>query len=501
MDPDHFPEKQGAWKFPAIPVFLFLCLMLLFPLLPHVFVLNGKDLDVCWLVRTDELIWQNRCLPPGDVFSFTHATRPWVLYQWGFELYLGGLYRLAGLGGVVWGTVLIIGLTYALLVGFVLRLEGLRRSWAIGLVALAMNINSFQWWARPNIVSILAYVVLLLLLESYRRSPGRQLWLLPLLFLWWANIHLGFVLGLAVLLLYGIFAWLAPGSFREGGSSKDCRLLLIFSLCLGASLLNPYGPSIFLYLWRLSQAGVMNAGILELQSPNFHYPRQFFVIIQLVLLIWLGDANYVGRRLFIALVALTLAMGLYSQRHLPFFVIAATLHLAQSLQTQAGSTSPNLLPMAQENRGWAWGVLGALIALGAVGFIHDRHPGFYDFRGDDVPHGAVAYLGKVPKGAFPHNVFVTDDLWSDYFLFKLFPRVMVFLDTRYDMYGEELIETHRSLCKGIFNNMSVLDPWQVDLLIVRKEGISLYPPAKPPWALVYEDKQALVYRRGQGTIK
>lgn len=56
MDPDHFHEKPGAWKFPAIPVFLFLCLMLLFPLFPHAFVLNGKDLDVCWLLRTGELI-------------------------------------------------------------------------------------------------------------------------------------------------------------------------------------------------------------------------------------------------------------------------------------------------------------------------------------------------------------------------------------------------------------------------------------------------------------
>lgn len=118
-----------------------------------------------------------------------------------------------------------------------------------------------------------------------------------------------------------------------------------------------------------------------------------------------------------------------------------------------------------------------------------------------MPHGAAAYLKKAPTGAFPFKVFVTSDSWSNYFLFKLYPRVKVFLDTRYDMYGEELIETHRSLCRGILNNLSVLDPWQVDLLIVEKEGIPLYPPATPSWALVYEDPQALVYRRGQETQK
>ena len=173
----------------ALPVMLFLGLMVYALAIPQSTIL---DPDSGWLMRTGELILQNASLPAKDVFSFTQGDHPWILYQWLFEVYLGLLHRLAGLGGVIWGTALMIALTYALLLSFLIR-GGLTCLVSIALVILTMMVTQFYWYARPNTFTLLAFMVLLLRLEGYRCSHRGCLWDLPLLFLLWANIHLGFL--------------------------------------------------------------------------------------------------------------------------------------------------------------------------------------------------------------------------------------------------------------------------------------------------------------------
>ena len=460
---------KAAWKSPELPTYCFIYLLIGLLAVPKSFLL--VDLDVCWLVRTGELIWQTGQLPATDVFSFTHNGHPWVLYQWGFELFVGGLHLLAGLGGVVWGGALLIALAYSLLFNFLLRL-GIHRGMCMGMVALTMLINSFHWLCRPNTASILFYIFLLILLEGYRYYPGRKVWLLPLLFLLWANVHLGFISGLMVVLLYGLWAWFAPSAFRGPESSKDSRLLLVFALCLLATCINPYGPSLLVYLWQLSQATNMNARIGELHSPNFHSPVHFTLILLFVLVFWIGGRKYSGRELLLTLMCITLTMALFSTRHIPYFSIPAAIHLAYAWRARKNQASEAPLPSVSQGKGWGWGLLGGIVCLAWVVFIAQWRPGFYDFDEKRVPKGATAYLGKLVAGPEPSRIFTTGGggQWNDYLLYHLYPRIRVFIDTRFDMYGDDFFKKFIMLDDKLRCDLKSLDPWKIDFLIFKKDN-------------------------------
>lgn len=502
---DYPDTLSGAWKSPELPIFLFFYILIGLLAIRQNILLD--DLDVCWLIRTGELIWQTGQLPATDVFSFTHQGQPWILYQWGFELFVGGLHLLAGLGGVVWGAALLISLAYSILFHFLLRL-GINRGICIGLIVLTMLANSFHWLSRPNTASILFYIFLLTFLEGYRKSPGNRIWYLPLLFLLWANVHLGFTSGLMVMLLYGIWAWFMPKSFRPNGGTRDYRLLIAFALCLLSTFINPYGPRLFSYLWELSQASTMNARIGELLSPNFHSTLLFFIIIQIVLIFWFGNQFYPGRGLLLTLISITLAMGMHSLRHIPYFSIPATIHLAYSWKERKGnfSTPPSLT--MNQIKGWGWGLLAAIVSLLWVVLIAHWHPGFYHFDEKRVPEGATAYLENNVTGSMPSRIFTAGagGQWNDYFIYRLYPRIHVFIDTRFDMYGDTFFKNYLVLADRLRCDLTSLDLWKFEFLIFQKiengkkdkekqelKTITI-PSAVAPWKLVYEDEQAVVYQ-------
>lgn len=482
------PVPGGPFKFPELPALLFLGLLAGLLCLPHSHSL--ADLDICWLLRFGQLIWENGRLPERELFSFTQAGKPLTLYQWGFEVYLAGLHRLAGLAGVIWGTALLVALTYSLLLHFLLRLK-LPGLLALGLVILAMLAGNHYWYCRPGTVNFLLFLLLLMLLESYRRAPGAQLWALPPLFVLWANLHLGFLVGLTVVGLYGLWALLWPREFRGPGATRDFRLLLLLPLCLAALCLNPYGPRLFFYARSVTSATFLNDRIQELKSPDFHQPVFLFFFAQLALLLWLGGMSlYPGRRLHLALLTLTLGMALYSARHLTFFSLTATLYLALTLAAHQESPAPGPAP----GQGWAWAAVGAGLTLLCLAGVNHWRPGAYDFQATRVPRGAAAYLAEQYRGQ-PFKVFSQDDQWASYLIYRLYPQARVFIDTRYEFFGEEFTRQYLELVDQARHDPAALDPWGVDFLLLNKARLSRRPMSRPGWLLAYEDAQALLYRR------
>jgi hypothetical protein len=488
--PPETARHRTAWKNPELPVLLFLVVFVALLALPHNPML--RDLDVGWSVKNGEQILATHSLSPGDSYSFTNHGRPYVMYRWGFELYQGILHRLAGLGGVVWGTALIVALTYSLLLYYLLRL-GIHRLLALGLVVLALLVNLNSFLARAHTLTYLFYTVTLLFLEDYRRRPGRQLWALPPIFLLWANMHLGFVVGLGAVGLYGLSAWLAPSTFRGRGSPRDRAFLVIFPLCLAAVCFNPLGINLLVKIFQHSSEDVViKAMTMEMGSPDFHQFVYLFLFLQMALLFWVGGRDFPGRPVLLSLVTVTLAAGLYSLRHVPFFGITATVYLAQGFRWPEKQPAP--VPPGWHRQGWGWAALGAVLALVWVVGIEQKSPGFYQFEDSAVPRRLADYLASQAKGPQPLRIFSYNDQWADYFIYRLHPRAQVFIDTRFDFYGDAFTRKLGLLRDEALQHPEVLEPWQVDFLVLDKKLLLRGQwPQTPRWPLVYEDERSLVY--------
>ncbi len=481
----------SAWKAPELPTGLFVCLLLALLLLPRNPML--RDLDIGWLVRTGEHLWQTLKLPREDIFSFTQAGRPWVLYQWGSELLFGGLHRLAGLGGVVWGTALAIALTYSLILYYLLRL-GVHRLLSLGLVFLVILSNAFYWYTRPGTLTFLLYTIILVILEDYRQTPGKQVWALPFLFILWANLHLGFTIALGAVWLYALAAVLFPALARGPGAPRDAKFLLVAVLCALAVCLNPYGLKLLADIFIHATSGfVTQSQLSEMVSPDFHNWKFIFLFALLALLFWTRSRDYPGRPVLLALVTVTLGFALYSVRHIPYFTITAALHLGRAWGPAATAAGPSAAP-AVLRQGWGWAGAVAALSLVWVVAVEQTRPGFYGFEPGYVPRGAADYLARQHRDPRPLKLFSWDDQWASYFIYSLYPRAQVFIDTRFDFYGDAFTDKFEELRQVVVRRLEVLNPWGVDFLVLKKAKLAQPPPAAPGWTLVYEDGQALVYR-------
>ena len=139
---------------------------------------------------------------------------PWVEHAWLTDLIIGAFYSLFGalgvilfFSGVMAGAWLVASLSVPC--SMIYRLIASALSLWVALPFLG---------ARTQMVTLLGLAVLLVVLQRSRNGDDRALWLIPPLFLLWANLHGGFTAGLFLLglvvassvIVKGVLLW-APG--------------------------------------------------------------------------------------------------------------------------------------------------------------------------------------------------------------------------------------------------------------------------------------------------
>ena len=203
------------------------------------------DPDMWWHFRTGQWIFSHGEVPITDPFSGYGMGKPWVAYSWLFEILVYTLFTKLGLIGILAFTV-----SMSLLIAFVLH-GTLRRMGSpfivqVFSVAVAVGAMSSLLYPRSWLFSILFFTVELFILFHLRRTGKiAPLLALPPLFVLWANLHMQFVYGLAVLGLYLLEVLLS-----EIPSVRLCprhrrnislgRVSLLLLACFAATLITPY---------------------------------------------------------------------------------------------------------------------------------------------------------------------------------------------------------------------------------------------------------------------
>ena len=257
-----------------------------------------------------------------DVYSFT-TDRQWVNHEWLSEVAFFVAYRIGGPIGLIAFKLFLIGAVLSL-VWLHLRRWVDRNTRSILLAATFVGTFWRTHNVRPQLFSVLLFTMLLLCLRSADSGRRSRLYFVPLIAAVWANVHGGWILGLAV---YGLWA-IARLADRDVSWRERLLPLAIGIVAVAATLLNPWGPQ----LWRfLSETVRPGRADIEEWSSITQYPLVLGVPWLLTVLlaafaVWRGGLP--ERRDYLGIVAILSVLAFLVGRLDAFFVLAVVILLA-----------------------------------------------------------------------------------------------------------------------------------------------------------------------------
>lgn len=350
------------------------------------------DPDFGWHLQSGNYI-RGHGLPAHDIYTYTAPHFPWIDHEWGNDVILSLVY---GLGGYALAAVL-----YALLWTGALLLSGLRTRMSVlilGVLAVApyAGIRAIAWTA-------FFLGLVLWLLRSRRQSIW---WLLPLIFIAWANLHAGFVIGLFAVIYTAVY-------------TKQYRLLGLALVCGLATFINGYGPRLYEEVARTLFDRSLHSQIGEWAPFSFPAPAVVFITV------WgawgvLFEARTLKKWLRFSVILLLAAAS--ATRNVPLFVVAA-------LRETNGYFSSFIKSLpAKLTRGGAYWVRG-MGAVAALAILYCAYTQLWPLRINPetrYPMAAVSYLKTYGCGG---GHLYNDYNYGGYLIWRL-PEQKVYIDGR-----------------------------------------------------------------------
>ncbi len=449
------------------------------------------DPDIWWRFRMGEWIVTHRTVPYVDHFSANDMGKPWIEYSWVFALIVYWVHSYLGLVGMVYFIVL-MGSAVAYAAYRLIRGAGLPIQAEVALVAMALGAMKSLMTPRPWLITILFFALELHIIYRARTAENdRLLWLLPILFVAWANIHIQFVYGLvAVGLLFGE-ALLASYAKSRGWDlavpALSLRNLgLVTIACVAATLLTPYHYLLYeqVLSYMFVQVGAFQY-LTELHPMFFRSPGDW-----LVLAMTLFAAFALGWQRkwspFSTMLLLIAAFVAFRARRDVWMIALVSLAII-------GDTARSVLPNKVYDFSKGQLLVAALVSLAVLFFIgHSR--GIYEKNLKSIveekfPVQAVNYVknNRLPGPLFNHYD------WGGFLLWSL-PEIPVSMDGRTNLFGDRRIERSLAAWNGLAGWESEPDLLKARLVIAEKDRpLTTLLKTHAGFKLVYEDHNSGVF--------
>jgi hypothetical protein len=454
------------------------------------------DPDLWWHLRTGEYILAQG-IPRHDVFSFTVPGHSWITHEWLSQVFMWLVYRAGGLEGLILVFALLIAVSFWLIYA---RSAG-RPYLASFVTLLAAFASAMTWDARPQVFNLLFLAAFLYVVEGVRGEalPPRALWALPPLTALWANFHSGYMLGVAVLLVYVVGEALSRWQPPEGGMGQAAwrQLLWVTPVALLAALLNPNGYHLWIYPFETLGSPAMQGYITEWLPPNF----RLYIFWPFAGLLATGVLTFAltprrPRFTDLLLFGGTAAAGLLSARNIPIFALPAVGIICRYVVPAVEKTRLARLASPPARAVPRRGVqllnvlpLGVAILAGLL-WVADVLGGNEETIGGTYPVAAVDYLEAAGlDGRRGYNEYA----WGGYLIWRGLP---VFVDGRADVYGDEFLHDYMETYAARPGWRAPLERFDVDYALLPKGStLAVLLEESQGWQQRYADDLAVIFER------
>ncbi len=494
------------------------------------------DTDTYWHIKTGEVIFNERGIPEKDPFNFTPTDpvreRFLLSSYWLADLILYLFYKTGGLSGVV----ILRSLMICLTILFV-HLSILKRGYILSIIFPLLLYEVIRFHPpKPALFSFLLISAMIFFMEKYRREGqnicGICIFMVMLL---WANIHGTYIIGVALLIVYLVSAFITHlRSRREEAflSVKSFRTMTftatagIFATFLTPSGISSYLVSANLYMDKTQQ--LMADKIIAHWSflkyiKNIHDPSVVLVVFLILLILTFTLLNLKKKRAGVTDVLLIfslLVMVFGAVRMAPYLLITGMIvSMGKEISNDTSVKSGNRVEFI---------FLFFLLLVVVVSF-YVRFPARHFGKLSESLTTNVKISEFLLENRLKGNMLNQAPM-GNLFILKLFPEYKVFHSTRhlnmnvykdsYDMFNGKVNKDDNATqtymnnfyfymkilnksVSGDFRNdywYKLLDKYEIDFIVGRVTDPmsgSMYPLFLK---LMYYDKWKPIYRDGNSVI-
>ncbi len=468
------------------------------------------DPDLGWHIASGAREWGMKSIPRTDWFSFTFPDFRWVDHEYLSNILIYGLQSGFGKVGIsvfctlVACVTLFVGLKYA-------TVE--KVSWANTALYAALVSPMFLYYvgARPQVLPWLFIILVFASVASLKRNEkSKAVFLLPLLFAAWANLHGGSVsIGIVILGTFVAIEGLKVWYFLDGEENIFLQKAHALSLrayqkfvgtaliAVCATLANPYGYRIFEEFIRTITDKYSMSRINEWLPPNFTQPTGVLLLIFLFILIEVLYLEHKKKIDFTYIVFFFGFLFLASQsvRHIPLFALVMSPFLLGSSKKMFDTY---IGPILQQK-------FVFVLVMGTLVLVFVRYNHFFERWQTSFSESAIAAESNYPAGAvsyiqthnLPGNMFNIYN-WGGYLIEKL-PEHKVFVDGRMPHWRKgdlQVFRDYNTIVNVESDYQAKIDHYNIGFFLIGHGGaLETTLRQSGDWKQVYSDDTAIIFEK------
>ena len=442
-----------------------------------------SDSDLFWHLSQGEWTLDHGSVLDRDIWSFTRDGTAYNTGAWLGDVVMALVYRSGGWLGLDALRAFLVGIAAFFTARITLRVQP-HAGWAALTVLGTVLVSRMVWGDRPQLFTLALFPLTVDLLMSARfEGRTRRLFLLPLIFVAWANLHNAFVIGLVAIAVFGVEALI------EGTRSWRWQPWVALVACVVATQLNPAGGGA---IKRAAAYGALLPGWI-VEDRALDVLSGAGLVFALLLIAAIGAAMVTGRAgiaarlgaplLWPGLIVPFSVLALAIQRETPYACMLLAPFVAAMVP--AALSRRVVTPLAVPR------VAGVAVSVGAVALLVIELIGVAPREADlsSYPTGAVSLLNGA-KG----NLLNEYD-WGGY-LIRFAPEHRTFIDGRGEaLFLPDVLDDFQHVVALAPGYRDVLKRWDIALVLLRPDRPLAGALREDGWRVVGTDPKWVLLSR------